>query len=55
MVEFLEDIPNLTIKNPAKLVYLTHTTLSQNDAVIIIRALKGAFPLLKERPSSDIY
>ena len=42
------------IHDPAKLVYLTQTTLSTDDADVIIKALKTAFPLLKEPPSSDI-
>ena len=54
VVESPEDIPHLRIKDPAKLVYLTQTTLSTDDAKIIIDALKAAFPLIKEPPSSDI-
>lgn len=54
VVEHPDDIPSLTIKDPAKLVYLTQTTLSTDDAEVIIRALKAAFPLIKEPPSSDI-
>jgi 4-hydroxy-3-methylbut-2-enyl diphosphate reductase len=54
VVERPEDIPGLKIKDPAKLVYLTQTTLSTDDAAVIIEALKKAFPLIKEPPSSDI-
>jgi 4-hydroxy-3-methylbut-2-enyl diphosphate reductase len=54
IVESPDDIPNLTIHDPAKLVYLTQTTLSTDDAAIVIDALKKAFPLIKEPPSSDI-
>jgi 4-hydroxy-3-methylbut-2-enyl diphosphate reductase len=54
VVESPEDIPHLTIKDEAKLVYLTQTTLSTDDAGVIIRALKVAFPQIKEPPSSDI-
>jgi 4-hydroxy-3-methylbut-2-enyl diphosphate reductase len=54
VVESPEDIPHLTIKDPNKLVYLTQTTLSTDDAAVIIDALKEAFPNLKEPPSSDI-
>jgi 4-hydroxy-3-methylbut-2-enyl diphosphate reductase len=54
VVERPEDIPALTIHDPAKLVYLTQTTLSTDDAAVIIDALKKAFPLIKEPPSSDI-
>ncbi len=54
VVESPDDIPHLTIKDPNKLVYLTQTTLSTDDAAVIIDALKEAFPNLKEPPSSDI-
>jgi 4-hydroxy-3-methylbut-2-enyl diphosphate reductase len=54
VVESPADIPGLTIHDPDKLVYLTQTTLSTDDAEVIIRALKKAFPNLKEPPSSDI-
>jgi 4-hydroxy-3-methylbut-2-enyl diphosphate reductase len=54
VVERPEDIQGLTIHDPAKLVYLTQTTLSTDDAAVIIEALKRAFPLIKEPPSSDI-
>ena len=54
VVESPADIPNLSIRDPDRLVYLTQTTLSTDDADVIIRALKAAFPNIKEPPSSDI-
>ncbi len=54
VVESPADIPNLSIRDPNRLVYLTQTTLSTDDADVIIRALKAAFPNIKEPPSSDI-
>ena len=42
VVESPADIPNLTIHDPEKLVYLTQTTLSTDDASVIIEALKKA-------------
>lgn len=54
VVESPEDIPHLTIKDPEKLVYLTQTTLSTDDAGVIIDALKKAFPKIKDPPGSDI-
>ncbi|HLP86068.1 MAG TPA: 4-hydroxy-3-methylbut-2-enyl diphosphate reductase [Phycisphaerales bacterium] len=54
VVESPEDIPHLHIKDANKLVYLTQTTLSTDDAAVIINALKQAFPNIKEPPSSDI-
>ncbi len=54
VVESVEDIPTLDIRDENKLVYLTQTTLSMNDASIIIDALKQAFPKIKAPPSEDI-
>ncbi len=54
VVETPADIPNLTISDPDMLVYLTQTTLSTDDAEIIIDALRAAFPNIKAPPSSDI-
>lgn len=54
VVECPEDIPHLSIKDPNKLVYLTQTTLSTDDANVIIHALKRSFPGMKEPPSEDI-
>ncbi len=54
VVERPADIPNLDIKDPDKLAYLTQTTLSTDDAGVIIKALKEAFPNIKEPPGGDI-
>lgn len=54
VVERPQDIPSLTINDPDKLVYLTQTTLSIDDAGVIIDALKQAFPNIKAPPSDDI-
>lgn len=54
IVESVEDIRDLKINDPNRLVYLTQTTLSLDDAQRIIAALKEAFPRIKEPPSEDI-
>lgn len=54
VVESPECIPHLRIEDPDKLVYLTQTTLSTDDAGVIIDALKEAFPNIKEPPTEDI-
>ncbi|MEE2912926.1 MAG: 4-hydroxy-3-methylbut-2-enyl diphosphate reductase [Planctomycetota bacterium] len=54
VVESPSDIPSLQINDPDKLVYLTQTTLSIEDAEIIISALKKAFPTIHAPPSDDI-
>ena len=54
VVSSAEDIPHLRIKDPDKLVYLTQTTLSVDDAYLIIDRLRAAFPNIKDPPSEDI-
>ncbi|MCP3903663.1 MAG: 4-hydroxy-3-methylbut-2-enyl diphosphate reductase [Planctomycetes bacterium] len=54
VVQSPADIPLLSIDDPSRLVYLTQTTLSMDDATVIIGALKKAFPEIKEPPSEDI-
>jgi 4-hydroxy-3-methylbut-2-enyl diphosphate reductase len=54
VVECPEDIASLTIRDPNRIAYLTQTTLSTDDATVIIEALRKAFPNIKEPPSSDI-
>jgi 4-hydroxy-3-methylbut-2-enyl diphosphate reductase len=48
------DITNLRVRDPEKLVYLTQTTLSMDDASRIVDALRKAFPRIKAPPSEDI-
>lgn len=54
VVESVDCIEHLKIYDPDKLVYLTQTTLSVDDANVIISALKAAFPNIKEPPTEDI-
>jgi len=54
VVERVADIPNLKIRDPDRLVYLTQTTLSVDDANVVIAGLKEAFPNLKAPPKEDI-
>ena len=54
VVSAAQDIPHLQIDDPDKLVYLTQTTLSMDDASKIIVALREAFPNIKDPPSDDI-
>jgi 4-hydroxy-3-methylbut-2-enyl diphosphate reductase len=54
VVESPGDIAHLRIDDPTRLVYLTQTTLSTDDAAVIIDALKAAFPAIKAPPSEDI-
>ncbi|MES2500929.1 MAG: 4-hydroxy-3-methylbut-2-enyl diphosphate reductase [Pseudomonadota bacterium] len=54
LVETPEDVLNLTVKNPEKLAFVTQTTLSMDDAALVINALKAKFPLIKAPKSDDI-
>lgn len=54
VVESPDDIPSLKIKDPNQVAYLTQTTLSTDDAEVIISALRRAFPSIKEPPRGDI-
>lgn len=54
IIETVDDIQYLTIDDPDKLVYLTQTTLSTDDAEIIISALREAFPTIHAPPTEDI-
>jgi 4-hydroxy-3-methylbut-2-enyl diphosphate reductase len=53
LVETAEDVENLTI-NPEKIAYLTQTTLSVDDANIVIAALRKKFPQIANPPKDDI-
>ena len=54
LVETPEDVQNLTVKNAEKLAFVTQTTLSMDDAALVIDALKTKFPLIKAPKSDDI-
>ena len=53
LVETAEDVEKLTI-NPAKMAYLTQTTLSVDDANVVIDALRKKFPQIANPPKDDI-
>jgi len=54
IVESPEDVERLPFTADAKLVYLTQTTLSMDDANVIIDAIKQRYPHVKSPPKSDI-
>lgn len=54
LVEMPEDVAKLNIKNPDKLAYVTQTTLSMDDAAVVIDALKEKFPNIHAPKSDDI-
>lgn len=54
LVETIEDALQLKLKNPEQCAYVTQTTLSVNDTVEIISALKMRFPKLTCPKKDDI-
>ena len=54
LVENVEDVDRLVIADPAKVAYLTQTTLSVDDAEVILRRLRERFPLAVGAPKEDI-
>lgn len=54
IVEDVEQAGHLDIGSPAKLVYLTQTTLSVDETRQIIAALKKRYPQIRDPPAEDI-
>lgn len=54
LVETPEDVANLDVRDPEKLAYVTQTTLSMDDAALVIDSLKAKFPLINAPKSDDI-
>ena len=54
LVETPEDVVKLTVKNPEKLAFVTQTTLSMDDADLVISALTTKFPNIRAPKSEDI-
>ncbi|MDH3947485.1 MAG: 4-hydroxy-3-methylbut-2-enyl diphosphate reductase [Gammaproteobacteria bacterium] len=54
LVEKVEDVAKLTVNNPDSLAYVTQTTLSMDDTVEIIDALRQRFPKIHGPKRDDI-
>ncbi len=54
LVETPEDVASLSVNNPEKLAFVTQTTLSIDDAALVIRALQAKFPEIKGPKNDDI-
>jgi len=54
IVESPEDVEALPFSNDDAMVYLTQTTLSMDDANVIIDAIRKRYPSVKNPPSEDI-
>ncbi|HYA17370.1 MAG TPA: 4-hydroxy-3-methylbut-2-enyl diphosphate reductase [Bryobacteraceae bacterium] len=54
LVESVEDVDNLTIEDPARIAYLTQTTLSLDETRDIVARLEQRFPMIRGPKSQDI-
>ncbi len=54
LVETAEDVERLEVPDPDKVAYLTQTTLSVDDANVVIAALRKKFPQIANPPKDDI-
>ena len=54
LVESVEDVATLTVRDPQQLAYVTQTTLSVDDAASIVGALKTRFPFIVGPKKDDI-
>lgn len=54
LVETIEDVATLVVRDPAQLAYVTQTTLSVDDAAVIVSALRTRFPEIVGPKKDDI-
>jgi len=54
LVENIEDVEQLQVRDPAHLAFVTQTTLSVDDTALMVTALRERFPLLQAPRREDI-
>jgi 4-hydroxy-3-methylbut-2-en-1-yl diphosphate reductase len=54
LVEGPDAVANLEVRDPAKVAWLSQTTLSVDETLATVAALRERFPLLMDPPSDDI-
>lgn len=54
LVEGPDDVAKVTVRDPAKVVWLSQTTLSVDETMETVRRLRERFPLMQDPPSDDI-
>lgn len=54
LVETPDDVQQLEVRDSEKLAYVTQTTLSMDDAAMVMNALKARFPKIHAPKSDDI-
>jgi len=54
LVEAVEDVARLAVRDPERLAYVTQTTLSVDDASRIVEALRARYPAIRGPKRDDI-
>ena len=54
VIEKIEDVADIRVRDEKKLIWLSQTTLSVDETIETVRQLKERFPLLVDPPSDDI-
>ena len=54
LVDGPDDVENVTVRDPEKVVWLSQTTLSVDETMETVRRLREKFPSLQDPPSDDI-
>ena len=54
LVETPEDVARIEVRDPARVAWLSQTTLSVDETLAVVDALRERFPLLLDPPSDDI-
>jgi 4-hydroxy-3-methylbut-2-enyl diphosphate reductase len=54
LVDGPDDVVNITVRDPEKVVWLSQTTLSVDETTATVDALRARFPKLMDPPSDDI-
>lgn len=54
VVQGPNDVPNIQVKNPERLVWLSQTTLTVDETVATVRRLRERFPKLQDPPSGMV-
>ena len=54
LVQGPDDVPNIQVRDPKKVAWLSQTTLSVDETMETVRAIRERFPELLDPPSDDI-
>jgi 4-hydroxy-3-methylbut-2-en-1-yl diphosphate reductase len=54
LVQSPDDVPNIEVRDPAKVAWLSQTTLSVDETMATVDAIRARFPQLLDPPSDDI-